>query len=355
VWWEKVSSPSYPDWKGQYWSNRFLNGDPALVRNDRAIDFYWASAAAAPGLPADDFSARWTRDVTFQAGVYRLYAWSDDGIRVYVDDALVLDEWHDSSGAEIYMVDLDLDGTHRVRVTYYEHSGDALAKVWWKRVGDLPAPTPTPTARPTETPAPTSTPAATPTPTPTAEPTATPVPTSTFEPTETPVPTVTPTETPAVTPTETPAVTVAETPTPTVEPAQADVRLNEVLANSAEDWNGDGVADEQDAWIELVNLGTAAVDLGGWMLEGGLTSTVRYTVPVGTLAEPGAFAVFYRKDTGIVLEDGGQVWLFDPGGAAVAGLAYGTLAADASCSRDSSGVWHIDWPPSPGQPNLPPP
>lgn len=134
VWWERVTTPTYPDWKGRYWSNRELSGSPALVRNDLAIDFDWKRGAPASGLPADEFSARWSRDVTFEAGVYRFYAQADDGIRFYVDDNLVLNEWHDATGAT-YTVDLTLSGQHRLKVEYYEYTGKAWVKFWWERVG----------------------------------------------------------------------------------------------------------------------------------------------------------------------------------------------------------------------------
>lgn len=164
-WWERLTA--YPDWKGEYWSNQNLSGAPALVRNDEAVDFQWGRGAPAAGLPADGFSARWTREVTFEPGVYRFQARADDGVRVYVGNSLILNEWHDSSGETIYQVDRPLQGQQRVVVEYYEHGGEALVKVWWQRIGDLP------TSTPTHTPTPTPEPTASLTPTLTATPTVT--------------------------------------------------------------------------------------------------------------------------------------------------------------------------------------
>ena len=222
VWWEKVT-PSFPHWKGEYWSNPNLSGNPALVRNDGTLDFDWGDGSPAWGLPADNFSARWTRTVTFDPGRYRLFAQADDGVRVYVDDTKVLDEWHPSDASRVYTVDLLLTGARRLTVEYYEGTGRARIKFWWQRIGDWPTPTPTatptpvpPTATPTPVP-PTATPTpvpptATPTPVP---PTATPTP---VPPTATPTP-VPPTATPTpVPPTDTPA----STPAPTLTPTPAD-------------------------------------------------------------------------------------------------------------------------------------
>jgi hypothetical protein len=133
------------------------------------------------------------------------------------------------------------------------------------------------------------------------------------------------------------------------------VYLNEVLpAPAAVDWDEDGTADDLDEWIELYNAGTTAVDLGGWSLDDGVDDTAPYLIPEGTVLEPGAFVVFYRQETGIVLEDsGGEVWLLGSDGAVMDSVVFGALAADGSYSRDEAGDWHIDWPPSPGEPNLP--
>jgi hypothetical protein len=146
VWWEKVAA-SYPDWKGEYWPNRDLSGNPSLVRNDKTVDFNWGTGTPATGLPADNLSARWTRQATFQPGVYRFYAWADDGVRAALDGRWIIDEWHDARD-EVYSADLSLNGTtHQVTVEYYERGGNAGVRFWWTRVGDLPTPVPAPKAQ----------------------------------------------------------------------------------------------------------------------------------------------------------------------------------------------------------------
>jgi hypothetical protein len=144
VWWEKWGSP-YPDWKAEFWSNRDLSGAPVVTRNDRGsgtggLDYDWGTRAPAKKVPANDFSARWTREMTLQPGRYRLLTVADDGIRVYVDDGLVIDEWHKAKADQTYSAELLLIGKHRIRVEYFEQLDKARLKVWWKRIGDLPNP-----------------------------------------------------------------------------------------------------------------------------------------------------------------------------------------------------------------------
>ena len=56
-------------WKGEYWANPGLSGEPALVRNDGAIDFDWGHDAPTPELPADRFSVHWTRVAVLEEGL----------------------------------------------------------------------------------------------------------------------------------------------------------------------------------------------------------------------------------------------------------------------------------------------
>jgi len=385
VWWEEIPSPSYPDWRGEYWPNRNLSGNPALVRNDKTVEFYWGTGAAAVGLPADNFSAHWYRQVTFDPGVYRFYAQADDGVRLYIDGNLVLDEWRISNGQEIYRAELALAGEHQLDVMYYELSGNSLVKFWWERVSDLPTVTPTPTPGPTLTQ--TVTPTLTRTPTPESTIESTPTPTPTWTPTPTREPTQEPTtvqtltrtpehmETPMVTPTMAqtlepptasptfepmpkPTLTSTSepllTPTPTPMVSSTGVRLNEVMPVTGT-VGMSSTLDAPDEWIELYNPSSSAVDLTNWSLDDAEGGSAPYRIPEGTMLQPGTFVLFFGQTTGIILDDtGDEVRLIAPDGVVTDMVAFGPLLPTSSYSRDDSGAWHDDWTPSPGAPNLPP-
>ena len=92
------------------------------------------SGAPAPGLPPDNFSARWLRNASFASGTYAFCVRADDGVRLWVDDVLVLDEWHISNGDLTLCRDYPLGyGLHAVRVEYFEATGNALIKAWWTK------------------------------------------------------------------------------------------------------------------------------------------------------------------------------------------------------------------------------
>lgn len=146
-------------WRGEYFDNPWLNGQPVLVRTDGAIDFAWGTGSPGRGVPVDRFSARWTQEANFAADIYRFTAVVDDGIRVWIDQTLILDEWHDSR-ENVYSVDVNIPaGSHFVRVEYYENTLGASIRFGWERrsVSDASVPTPTSTSLPTATPQPVST------------------------------------------------------------------------------------------------------------------------------------------------------------------------------------------------------
>jgi PKD repeat protein len=126
------------DWRGEYYNNPHLSGAPILVRNDVSVSFDWGTGSPGPGVPADDFSARWSRNLNFPTGTYRFYVWVDDGVRLWIDGNLIIDQWRDSAPTT-YSADLNLaDGTHTLRIEYYERSGSALAQLVWERLENYP-------------------------------------------------------------------------------------------------------------------------------------------------------------------------------------------------------------------------
>lgn len=242
--WERIADQtSFPDWRGEYWGNPNLQGSPAVVHNDSLIDFDWGTGAPAAGLPADNFSVRWTRVVDFPDGTYRFHIRVDDGVRVFVDKNRIIDEWHEHEVDKEYVTELRLGGRHQVTVEYYERSGGASIDLWWEQL----AATATPTASPTNTPVPaatdTSVPTNTPAPTNTLPPTATntPVPTNTAVPTATPSPRPTNTRPPQATATpatdeltiqvEPPSGLVGSNVTVTGQNFPPNTRVNIYIAN----------------------------------------------------------------------------------------------------------------------------
>jgi PKD repeat protein len=126
------------EWRGEYFTNPNLQGPPVLVRNDSVVSFDWGLGSPASQIPVDNFSARWTRTIGFPAGVYRFYARADDGVRLWVDNSLVIDQWNDQAPTT-FNADIYLDnGPHTLRMEYYERAMGAIAMLSWERVDQYP-------------------------------------------------------------------------------------------------------------------------------------------------------------------------------------------------------------------------
>ena len=87
----------------------------------------------------DQFSDRWATTRYFdEPGVYEFTSFADDGVRVWVDDQLVIDQWHDQPGiTNKVLVPLD-QGYHRLRVEHFENTGAAVNKFTWQKVAGQP-------------------------------------------------------------------------------------------------------------------------------------------------------------------------------------------------------------------------
>ena len=142
---------SDPAWQASYWTNPTLAGDPILTRDEANIAYNWGSGSPAPQVPADRFSARWSRYIYFdRESVYRFALASDDGARLFIDGQMVIDAWYDHT-YKTFIADKRLAaGHHLVQVEYYDNAGAARVDFSWQDTAAPPPPTPVP---PTATPA----------------------------------------------------------------------------------------------------------------------------------------------------------------------------------------------------------
>jgi hypothetical protein len=127
-WTPVAGGNTYPNWKGEYFANAALSGAPLVVRDDRYLDFNWQFGAPDPRLPADNFSARWTRTFNGVPGQYRLHLTSDDGARLYINDQLVIDNW----GVQAFRTrsaDYWFGGPANLRIEYFEATGVASLRL----------------------------------------------------------------------------------------------------------------------------------------------------------------------------------------------------------------------------------
>jgi uncharacterized protein YraI len=117
-------------WTAQYFNNPNLQGSPALTRLEPQIDYLWGLGSPDPRFVQPDyFSARWTATLPFNAGTYRFTLAGDDGLRLYINDVLVIDRWQ-VQRATSYVIDVPLStGLHTLRVEYFEFTEQASIRL----------------------------------------------------------------------------------------------------------------------------------------------------------------------------------------------------------------------------------
>ena len=114
--------------KGEYFSNEDLRGTPALVRTDKHVHFDWGEGSFAPNQPVDHFSIRWTGYfVPKKSGDYSFFTSADDGVRLYIGDETVIDDWQPhSQTVDSYAKRLQAGHAYKIRLEYFEAVGSAI-------------------------------------------------------------------------------------------------------------------------------------------------------------------------------------------------------------------------------------
>jgi hypothetical protein len=105
--------------------------DLALSRIEPAIDHDWGNTAPDPAVGQTRFSVRWTADlVAPQTGSYQIVTDTDDGVRVFVGDQMVIDDWHGHFVTRnSAMVNLTAGMPVPLRVEYFQIDMAASAKM----------------------------------------------------------------------------------------------------------------------------------------------------------------------------------------------------------------------------------
>lgn len=132
--WFAQPRQSDPIFAAEYFPNPSLSGNPTLVRSEVGINHNWCMSSPGVSIPKDNFSARWTATLSLSAGTYYFRTYTDDGVRLYVNNKLIINKWVDQEPA-YYTAVLELeDGDHLVVMEYYEKGGRAAAHLEWARI-----------------------------------------------------------------------------------------------------------------------------------------------------------------------------------------------------------------------------
>lgn len=120
--------------QAEYFTNKNVEGEPALKRIDGKVNFDWGGDKPANEIDDDNFSVRWTGYIkAVKSGKFTINVSSDDGVRLWINDKQVVDDWTDhaivTNSAEIEMVEGKL---YKVKLEYYENGGGAVCVLGWR-------------------------------------------------------------------------------------------------------------------------------------------------------------------------------------------------------------------------------
>lgn len=119
--------------QGDYFNNMTLSGTPALTRTDPTVNFSW-NGAPGPGINPDQFSIRWTGQVqAVFSETYTFRVETNDGVRLWVNNQLLVDKWFDQS-AKVWSGSIALIGGQKydIRMEHYDNTGPAYARLYWR-------------------------------------------------------------------------------------------------------------------------------------------------------------------------------------------------------------------------------
>lgn len=125
--------------RGQYFATRELTGPAVLERIDPTIDFAWGTSSPGAGIPADKFSVRWSGQIEAPVtGAYTIATVSDDGVRLWLNGKLVIDDWYNHGALRNQSVPLSLAaGKHNLQIEYYENTGNTAMRLYWSYPGQV--------------------------------------------------------------------------------------------------------------------------------------------------------------------------------------------------------------------------
>ncbi len=115
-----------------------------LTQVEAQINNNWGAGSPA-GVPPDMFSARYTATVTPRfSELYTFYLLVDDGARMWVNDAPIIDDWNPHPALEDSgTIMLEANKPATIRVEYFEKMGDAVLVMSWSSASEPKAIVPT--------------------------------------------------------------------------------------------------------------------------------------------------------------------------------------------------------------------
>ena len=116
----------------EYFDNKDLS-NLVYKKVDREINFDWGYGSPDSSIGEDTFSVRWTGYIKPEhTQKYTFHTISDDGVRLLVDNKVIIDNWTDHPPTEDSgTISLQANKYYSIHLEYYENSDGATIKLFW--------------------------------------------------------------------------------------------------------------------------------------------------------------------------------------------------------------------------------
>lgn len=137
-------------WQISYFNNPNWMGAPVYTTFSNAVAFNWGSdLSPAPGVPAQNWSARLSTNSFFYAGNYIFQIVADDAFVLYVDGAVMFNTLGLNIPGKPVNVAVPLtQGNHLIQIDFLQATGPAYLFMSWSFNKPVNPPAPPPAAPP---------------------------------------------------------------------------------------------------------------------------------------------------------------------------------------------------------------
>jgi hypothetical protein len=117
---------------GSYYNG--LNFEKFIVKRvDKGINFPWNGQSPGDGVPGENISVRWTGSVSPEfSEEYTFHATTDDGVRLWVNDKQIINDWTGRPATESRgKMELQAGWSYDVVMEFYQGGGPSYAQLSW--------------------------------------------------------------------------------------------------------------------------------------------------------------------------------------------------------------------------------
>ncbi|MCX8093167.1 MAG: glycoside hydrolase family 3 C-terminal domain-containing protein [Candidatus Goldbacteria bacterium] len=111
--------------------------EKVITKIDSNIAYNWADGSPSKKINNDNFSVRWSGFIKpDKTGTYTFLTYTDDGVRLWIDNKLLIDDWtiHPPKLNE-GTIELNAGKIYSLKMEYYESGGGAVCHLKWKTPG----------------------------------------------------------------------------------------------------------------------------------------------------------------------------------------------------------------------------